>query len=306
MTFNARGLYASSSKVPRQRRFRWMWLGTVAAVAAVLFGAAVALGAVPVGSEERAPQSFEGAERVVVENRTPGGVTVTGAETGAVEVRTELRRSLLFEPEESLDERGGVVRAEAGCQAALMSVCAVDYEVTVPLGAEVEVRTASGEVEVVGVDGAVRAESVSGPIEVEDLGGGAVLETVSGMIEVDGADGSVEARSVSGEMEMEGLDVDRLAAESTSGVIEVEGAFSAAELESTSGMVEVLTRERFDSLRAETTSGEVELTVPDGAYDVQAESTSGAVDVGVEDDGGSDSSIRASSTSGAVEVRSDD
>ncbi|MDA2813659.1 DUF4097 family beta strand repeat-containing protein [Nocardiopsis sp. RSe5-2] len=303
MTFNARGLYASSSKVPRQRRFRWMWLGIVAAVAALVTGVAAALGAVPVGGEERPPQRFDGAERVVIENRTPGEVTVTGADTDAVEVRAELKRSLLFEPDVRLDERGGEVRAEASCQATLMSACSVDYDVTVPEGADVEVVTVGGEVELVGVQGTVRAESVSGPIEAEDLGGDARLETTSAPIDVKGATGTVEARSVSGPIEMEGVDSDRVIAESTSGPIEIEGAFTTAELETTSGPVEVETRERFESLRAESTSGNVELRVPDGAYDVRTETSSGNADVDVRDDSGADSSIRASTTSGNVEVR---
>lgn len=305
MTFNARGLYASSSKVPRQRRFRWMWLGIVVAVAALVAGVAAALGAVPVGGEERAPQRFDGAERVVIENRTPGEVTVTGADTDAVEVRTELNRSLLFEPDETLDERDGEVRAEASCQAALMSACSVEYDVTVPKGAEVEVSTVGGGVELVGVDGTVRADSVSAPIEAEDLGGDARLETTSGPIDVKGASGTVEARSVSAPIEMEGVDSDRVVAESTSGPIEIEGAFTTAELESTSGQVEVETRERFESLRAESTSGSIELRVPGGAYDVRTETTSGSADVEVRDDSGADSSIRASTTSGNVEIRAD-
>ena len=266
---------------------------------------AAALGAVPVGGEERAPQRFDGAERVVIENRTPGEVTVTGADTDAVEVRTELNRSLLFEPDETLDERDGEVRAEASCQAALMSACSVEYDVTVPKGAEVEVSTVGGGVELVGVDGTVRADSVSAPIEAEDLGGDARLETTSGPIDVKGASGTVEARSVSAPIEMEGVDSDRVVAESTSGPIEIEGAFTTAELESTSGQVEVETRERFESLRAESTSGSIELRVPGGAYDVRTETTSGSADVEVRDDSGADSSIRASTTSGNVEIRAD-
>lgn len=306
MTFNARGLYASSSKVPRRRRLRWMWLGIVVAVAALVAGVAAALGGVPVGGEERAPQRFDGAERVVIENRTPGEVTVTGADTDAVEVRAELNRSLLFEPDESLDERGGEVRAEASCQAALMSACSVDYEVVVPEGTDVEVSTADGEVELVGLDGAVRAETVSGPIEAEDLGGDVRLEAVSGPIDLTGASGSVEARSVSGPIEMEDVEADRVIAESTSGPVEIEGAFSTAELESTSGTVEVETREGFESLRAESTSGNIEFRVPAGAYDVQTETTSGDADVEVRDDAAADSMIRASTTSGNVEIRTDE
>ncbi|MDA2807892.1 DUF4097 family beta strand repeat-containing protein [Nocardiopsis suaedae] len=306
MTFNARGLYASSSKVPRQRRFRWMWLGVVVALAALLFGAAAALGAVPVGGEERAPQRFDGAERVVIDNRTPGEVTVTAADTDAVEVRTELERSLLFEPAATLDERGGEVRADASCQAALMSACSVDYDVTVPRDAEVEVSTVGGEVELVGLGGTVRVDSVSGPVEAEDLGGDARLETTSGPVEVKGATGSLEAHTVSGPIEMEGLDIGGLVAETTSGTIEAEGAFDTADLESTSGGIEVRARERFTSLRADSTSGSVELRVPGGAYDVRTDTASGDTDVEVREDSGADSSIRASTTSGGIEVRTDD
>ncbi|MFC7742794.1 hypothetical protein ACFQXA_20370 [Nocardiopsis composta] len=76
MTFTARGLYASSSKEPRRRRFRWLWVGAVVALVALLFGAVGALGAVPVGKEgrpsaSRTPKAWWWRTAPVVRSRSP-------------------------------------------------------------------------------------------------------------------------------------------------------------------------------------------------------------------------------------------
>jgi DUF4097 and DUF4098 domain-containing protein YvlB len=99
----------------------------------------------------------------------------------------------------------------------------VDYEVTVPRGANVRLKTVNGPVDVEGLSGDIRVESVNGGLDLADIGGelraktvngsihaafdrlpGAAhhrLETVNGGIEValpENAGGQLEARTVNG------------------------------------------------------------------------------------------------------------
>jgi len=307
MTFTARGLYASSSKEPRRRRFRWLWVGAVVALVALLFGAVGALGAVPVGKEGETI-GFENPEGLVVENRTGGSVTVTESGVGMLEVDSKLWHTLLNKAESTVDRDGdGVVRAEAGCNGAFGAACSVEYEITVPAGTEVTVETSSGEVELAGLTGPVRVDTVSGEVEASDLSGDADLRSTSGEIELSGATGNaVRVGTTSGEVDLEGVDVAELEVESTSGSVGVEGGFDTARLSSTSGSVEAEAARPFEKLTAETVSGSVELRVPERrTYDVRTDSTSGSVEVDVPTDKGAESLIEASTTSGSVEITGD-
>ncbi|MFW5416154.1 DUF4097 family beta strand repeat protein [Nocardiopsis sp. CNT-189] len=307
MTFQARGLYASSSKEPRRRRFRWLWVGAVVALLALLGGAVGALGAVPVG-EEGDTRSFDGAEGLVVQNRTGGSVTVTEGGSGGLRVESELRNTLLNKAESDLEQDGdGVVRAEADCTGTFGAACAVEYDITVPAGTEVTVETASGEVELAGLTGPVRVDTVSGEIEASDLSGGADLRSTSGEIDVSGATGdALRAATTSGEVDLEDVDTAELEVESVSGGIGVEGGFDTARLITTSGSVGVEAERPFERLAAETVSGSVELRVPEGrAYDVRADTTSGSTEVGVDTAEDAESLIDIGTTSGSVEINGD-
>ncbi len=59
----------------------------------------------------------------------------------------------------------------------------VDYEVTVPRGAEVRLKTVNGHVDVEGLTGDLRVESVNGGLELADLEGEVQAETVNGGIQ---------------------------------------------------------------------------------------------------------------------------
>jgi hypothetical protein len=60
----------------------------------------------------------------------------------------------------------------------------VEYRVTVPRGARVSVKNVNGGVEVVGVEGGVRATTVNGTVDASRIGGEVNAETVNGTVEV--------------------------------------------------------------------------------------------------------------------------
>jgi len=61
----------------------------------------------------------------------------------------------------------------------------VDYEVTVPRGATVRLKTVNGPVDVEGLHGDIRVESVNGGLDLADLGGEVRASTVNGSIHAD-------------------------------------------------------------------------------------------------------------------------
>jgi len=146
---------------------------------------------------------------------------------GRVEVRTEYDRNW--------DDRGGNV--------------SVDYTVSVPASAAVEVKSVSGSVKVSNVQGVVRAESVSGDVVTSATPKVELAKTVSGDVSLDGvtSDGDLSAASVSGSVsargvKARGLDLgtvsgtitisnaacDRLDSKSVSGTIEYSGTIAKA------------------------------------------------------------------------------
>lgn len=99
----------------------------------------------------------------------------------------------------------------------------VSYVLTIPDGAEVEVKNVSGNVRAENVGGRAKLETVSGDIEASRMARGGTYvavsgdiiladiaddikaKTVSGEIKISGAKGSVEAKAISGDIELRGL-----------------------------------------------------------------------------------------------------
>jgi len=173
----------------------------------------------------RGDQSQLGAVRIVVDDRA-----------GRVDIRTEYDNSRFF--------RNNNV--------------SVDYTVTVPSGASVDMKSVSGNIKVTGVRGSVRAESVSGNVTTTDT---PKVET---------------AKSVSGNVTLSGIAIDGdLSAGTVSGTVTAKGVKAhALELGSVSGDV-VVTDVTCDRLTAKSVSGGFEYTgtiTKGGVYDVNLHS----------------------------------
>ncbi|HET7456434.1 MAG TPA: DUF4097 family beta strand repeat-containing protein [Gemmatimonadaceae bacterium] len=153
------------------------------------------------------------------------------------------------------------------------------YELSVPVGTRLLMRSTSGDLSAKGIKGDVEARTVSGGVEVEDGGGHTEIESVSGDVRGARLGGDVRAHSVSGEVEVSDVagDAD---AESVSGSITISGAHSkVARAETVSGDV------RYDgSIDASghyefhSHSGDVELRLPANASaSVSIETFSGEI-----------------------------
>jgi len=99
----------------------------------------------------------------------------------------------------------------------------VDYTITVPQGAAVDVHSVSGNVKVTGVRGSLRAESVSGDVAATDTPRVEVAKSVSGNVTLSGVstDGDLAAGSVSGDVTAKSVKVHSLDLNSVSGNISV-------------------------------------------------------------------------------------
>jgi Toastrack DUF4097 len=193
--------------------------------------------------------------RVTVQNIS-GDITVgvgSGDEVSIEAVkRTRGDQRELAEVRILVDERAGRVdvRTEYSTDRGFRnnnSRVSVDYTLTVPSGASVDLKSISGNVKVTGLRGAVRAETVSGNVTATDSPKVEMAKTISGDVTLTGittegdlsvgsVSGSVHARnvkahglefgSVSGDVFVTDVTCDRLNAKSVSGGFEYTGAIN--------------------------------------------------------------------------------
>lgn len=113
----------------------------------------------------------------------------------------------------------------------------IDYVIETPSALGAGIRSASGSIDLSGLDGPVRIESASGSVDARDLRGSTVIKSASGGIRMANISGDLQVTSVSGGIA--GAGVDRVSdAHSTSGSINLTGDFATdAQIGSTSGSV---------------------------------------------------------------------
>ena len=217
----------------------------------------------------------EGRARLRVENSS-GETRVRGGADGEVVVRARKRthsgsaeggRRLLENLEVEIEQEGNEIRIS---QRAFMLErgwanvfrehrASVDYEIEVPRGSLVQVRSASGEIEVHATEGAVELQSVSGDINVSDARGGSRLRTVSGDVSAEQCAGVVEGNSVSGDFVLRACTWPSARLRTISGDVEAEVRLPGpgpVDLNTISGDIQLATGSPFE-LHFETTSGDL-------------------------------------------------
>ena len=133
----------------------------------------------------------------------------------------------------------------------------VRYRISVPSGAQADIHTASGEIDVEGLSGAVSLASVSGNVHAGNLTGGLTVSTTSGEVVLNGIVGKLDVGSISGDVMLEDGKIDGATVSTTSGEVQLDGVAGALKLTSVSGDIHV--REARDGqLDLSTTSGEIE------------------------------------------------
>lgn len=198
---------------------------------------------------ERLSRTFRiGADGRFSLSNISGDVVVTGGSGDEVSIeavkRTRGPGSQLASVVVEIDDRPGRVDVRTR-HTSRRDRASVDYTVTVPRGATVDLSSVSGDVRVTGLRGPLRAQSVSGTVVVADSTNVELAKSISGDVELTGAaadgrltgstvSGTVRARDVksralaisaiSGNAEASNVDVERLEMKSVSGDVIFAGA----------------------------------------------------------------------------------
>ena len=154
------------------------------------------------------------------------------------------------------------------------------YEVTVPVGVRLQLKSVSGDITAHGSKGELEVGAVSGDIDVSDGVGRAEIESVSGDINaarlsgdlrvsavsgdvsLSDVNGTLEIETVSGEMTVDKANLKSLRTETVSGELSYDGAFDPNgryEFHSQSGDIRLrLPSSAGGSVRVETFSGSID------------------------------------------------
>ena len=181
-------------------------LGLVLALAAPVGGV---LGQAPAGRnrfEQRWPFAADGSVRII---NPAGRIRVIGWDVDSL----------------AASGRGPGTLAAPGTAAVrkLVVTGKAELEVHVPRGARVWVKSASADIDVVGVDGTLDLNSVGGAIHVVGTPADVTAETMGGPVELAGGSGRARVKTVSGDILLRGASVD-LGASTLSGTIVVRAA----------------------------------------------------------------------------------
>jgi DUF4097 and DUF4098 domain-containing protein YvlB len=156
----------------------------------------------------------------------------------------------------------------------------VNYKLSIPEKASVDVKSVSGDVRLESIGGSAKVKSVSGDavirgaagadvdltsgdLTLQNISGDVYIKSVSGDIEATGIKGSIELSSISGEIDLKDVsDARSVTAKTVSGNITYVGSILAA-----------------GNYELKSFSGNVEMRIPAGsAFDIEASTRSGVID----------------------------
>jgi DUF4097 and DUF4098 domain-containing protein YvlB len=214
-----------------------------------------------------------------------GDITVTGGSGDEVSIEAVKHarsdRDDLGSVDIDVDDRGGRVEVRTNYTGRNEHV-SVDYTITVPSSAAVELNAISGSLKVTDVKGAVRLNTVSGGITTSGVARVEMAKSVSGGVSLSGVsfDGDLNVGSVSGSVTVSGVKVRELDLGSVSGnLVVTDATCDRLTAKSVSGNVEytgALARNgRYD---INSHSGTVRLTIPGNTgFDLTANTFSGSI-----------------------------
>jgi DUF4097 and DUF4098 domain-containing protein YvlB/Sec-independent protein translocase protein TatA len=200
-----------------------------------------------------------------------GDITITGGGGNDVRIEAVKRmrhadeqqaRALLPELRIDVIERAGRVEIRTGYPRTRGISGEVDYTLAVPSGADLVIKTISGDLRVSNVRGELRAGTVSGNVEISGAEGDISARAMSGDIAVRGAKArSARLETVSGDLRLTDVELERADLGTMSGDIDYAGRLARAgryELRTHNGDIRVtpVNPSGFD-LEASTFNGDV-------------------------------------------------
>jgi DUF4097 and DUF4098 domain-containing protein YvlB len=244
---------------PRPAR-RANGLGIALVVVGLLLLAFQVLGggfAVGGGSITLVDQEYQG-NRIEL-SATASDVEIRPGDSSSIHIEAIQRGGSQGDYQIDVTSSGDTVRVAETSSSLFCFFCSrsVSYRISVPAGTQADIHTASGEIDVQGLSGAVALGSVSGDVRAADLTGGLTVSTTSGEVQLRDVAGKLDIGSISGDINLESGNVDGATVNTTSGEVELDGVAGALKVTSVSGDIKV--REAHDGrLELSTTSGEIE------------------------------------------------
>jgi DUF4097 and DUF4098 domain-containing protein YvlB len=184
----------------------------------------------------------------------------------------------------------------------------VRVRISSPPGADVDLSTASADVEAHGDFGSAKVNTASGDIQFEHIAGDGQVNSASGDVELDRVDGALNVNTASGDVEVRRIGGDAKV-RAASGDIQVHEADSSLKVQTASGDVEAASV-REGEVTLQTASGDIEVGIKQGSkLFIDAKSMSGETsselelgDAPTEGDGPR-VEVRATAMSGDIKVK---
>jgi DUF4097 and DUF4098 domain-containing protein YvlB len=184
----------------------------------------------------------------------------------------------------------------------------VRIRVTSPPGADVEVSTASADVDARGDFGDAQINTASGDVEFEHVGGEAQVNSASGDVKLELVDGPLTVNTASGDLEVGRLQGDGKV-RAASGDVSIDQADASLKVQTASGDVEVESVREGDVV-LQTASGDIDVGIKQGSkLWIDAKSMSGETSSELElgdaptDGEGPLVEVRATAMSGDIKVK---
>ena len=190
-------------------------------------------------------RTFETPDKVLlVVANSVGQVTVTAREGTTTEVTLEAQTAggqelierAVVESRRSGDRHVVVVRIPHKHGMKFVRRNAVNVRVDAPSGADVDVTTASGDIELNGTVGETQIKTASGDLNADDINGDLTAKTASGNISVDDVSGDVRWQSASGDLQADRVS-GRANVITASGDVEVGSVGNRVDVRTSSGDV---------------------------------------------------------------------
>jgi hypothetical protein len=159
--------------------------------------------------------------------------------------------------------------------------CSIEFKLTIPSGADADVNSTSGSVDIQNIGGSLKTDVTSGKTTIHGVGGPAKIKSTSGKVEITDAKNGVDCYVVSGSLIVKGV-VGDLDLETVSGKVELSDASDAKviKVKVLSGTIRYDGELRSDGrYKMNTHSGNIYLTIPsNSAFDFDGQTFSGKIE----------------------------
>lgn len=162
---------------------------------------------------------------VIILRNPNGRVHVNASDRNEVLVSVQYTGSRVVIESEQADNRVEMVTHLTGPQTTSPADLRADFEITVPIEAELQVRTDSGSVVVESVHGDMSFDTVAANVSLQDVEGILVIKSVGGSLVCTRCAGRLDATSISGNLSLLQPLLNHVRLQTSSGSIRFDGDF---------------------------------------------------------------------------------